>query len=81
VLAQVGFGLAAALRFGVEFYRFDLRGAAGPFSTSQWIALLVLGVVAASAVARRWRSKLFRAAHITRGAASSAGELNGRPAT
>jgi len=34
VLAQVGFGLAAALRFGIEFYRFDLRGAAGPFSTS-----------------------------------------------
>jgi phosphatidylglycerol:prolipoprotein diacylglycerol transferase len=50
VLAQVGFGLAAVLRFGVEFFRFDLRGGAGPFSTSQWIALVVLALVSGWAV-------------------------------
>ncbi len=33
--------LYAATRFGLEYYRGDPRGHYGPFSTSQWIGLLV----------------------------------------
>jgi phosphatidylglycerol:prolipoprotein diacylglycerol transferase len=38
-VAMIGY---AALRFGLEFLREDERGAFGPFSTSQWIAIAIV---------------------------------------
>lgn len=44
----------AALRFCIEFYRGDPRGAWGAFSTSQWVGLVVF-LVAAVAYGIGWR--------------------------
>ncbi len=45
--------LYAAGRFALEFLRSDPRGGLGPFSSSQWISLLVLAALAASAILRK----------------------------
>ena len=40
------FGLYGAERFVLEYFRGDARGALGPLSTSQWIALAMIGLSA-----------------------------------
>jgi prolipoprotein diacylglyceryltransferase len=52
-----GLGLYAVERFGLEFLRFDQRGSAGPFSTSQWVALGVFAVVVTWAVGQALKQR------------------------
>lgn len=48
----------AAFRFCLEFYRADsARGVYGPFSTSQWISLLLITAIAVNEVLNRRRSQ------------------------